>query len=99
MLFRVVVNNRVVGFHFAFVLVDNNLCLLGFAFVLVDMIVYRLGFSFAMVGDFVYSLSFVEKNLCFWMLDLIEVVLHGVLVYMVQKYLVDDNHHHLMIDN
>ena len=32
------------------------------------------------------------------MLDLVEVVLHGILVYMVQKYLVDNNHHHLMIN-
>ena len=31
--------------------------------------------------------------------DLVEVVLHGILVYMVQKYLVDNNHYHLMIDN
>ena len=33
------------------------------------------------------------------MFDLVEVVLHGTLVYMVQKNLVDNNHHHLMINN
>ena len=40
----------------------------------------------------------MNKNLYFGMLDLVEVVLHGILVYMVQKYLVDNNHHHLMIN-
>ena len=33
------------------------------------------------------------------MLDFIEVVLDGILVYMVQKNLVYISHHHLMIDN
>ena len=41
----------------------------------------------------------MDKNLYFGMLDLVEVVLHGIFVYMVQKYLVDNNHHHLMINN
>ena len=41
----------------------------------------------------------MDKNLYFEMLDLVEVVLHSFLVYMGQKYLIDNNHHHLMIDN
>ena len=41
----------------------------------------------------------MNKNLFFGLLDLVEVVLHGILVYMVQKYLVDNNHHHLMTDD
>ena len=32
------------------------------------------------------------------MLDLVEVVLHDILVYMVQNNLVGKDHHHLMID-
>ena len=33
------------------------------------------------------------------MLDLVEVVVHGIPVYLVQKYLVDSCHHHLMINS
>ena len=41
----------------------------------------------------------MSKHLYFGMLDLVEVVLHGILVYMVQKYLVDNNRLHLMMNN
>ena len=37
------------------------------------------------------------KFSCFEMLDVVEVFVHDILVYMVQKYLVDNIRHHLMI--
>ena len=39
------------------------------------------------------------RNLYFEMLDLVDIVVHGIPVYMVQKYLVDSSHHHRMIKN
>ena len=39
------------------------------------------------------------KNLYFEMFDLVEVVVHGIPVYMVQKYLVDSSHHLMMINS
>ena len=39
------------------------------------------------------------KNLYFEVLDLVEVAVHGIPVYMVQKYLIDNSHHHLMINS
>ena len=41
----------------------------------------------------------MDQNLFFEMLDLVEVVLHGILVCIMQNYLVDNNHHHLMTNN
>ena len=32
------------------------------------------------------------------MLDLVEVLLHDIIVFMVQKLLVDNSHHHLLIN-
>ena len=52
-----------------------------------------------MVADFVYQLSFVAKSLCFEMLAFLEVFVHDTFMYMVQKYLVDSNRHHLMINS
>ena len=37
------------------------------------------------------------KFSCFEMLDVVEVFVHDILVYMVRKYLVDNIRHHLMI--
>ena len=39
------------------------------------------------------------ENLYFEMLDLVEVVVHGTPVNMVQNYLVDSSDHHLMINS
>ena len=50
-----------------------------------------------MVANFVYQLGFVDKSLHFGMLDFVEVFVCNVLVYMVQKYLVENNHHHRML--
>ena len=52
-----------------------------------------------MVGKVVYLSRFMNKNYDFEMLDLVEVVAYGFLVYMVQKYLAIKSHHHLMISN
>ena len=38
------------------------------------------------------------KNLYFEMQYLVDVVVHGILVHMVQKYLVDSSHHLMMIN-
>ena len=54
---------------------------------------------FALVGEFVQLLRFLDKNLYFGMLDFVVVFLHDIPVYMVQKYLVDSSHHHLMINS
>ena len=37
--------------------------------------------------------------LCFGMPDFVEVFVHNILVCMVQKHLVGNNRHHLMINN
>ena len=50
-----------------------------------------------MVVDFVYQLGFVSKFLHFGMLEFVEVFVCDILVCMVQKYLVEINHHHQMI--
>ena len=52
-----------------------------------------------MVGSFVYQLGFVGKSLQFEMLEFVEVFVCDILVYMVQKYLVDNNRHHRMINS
>ena len=46
-------------------------------------------FPFVLVDNNQYLLGFVSKNFCFEMCDLVQVVAYVVLVYMVQKYLVD----------
>ena len=50
-----------------------------------------------MVCEFVKLLSFANKNYYFEMLCLVEVVVHGIPVYMVQKNRVDKSHDRLMI--
>ena len=52
-----------------------------------------------MVVDSAYLLNFVGKSSYFGMIEIVEVFVCDNLVYMVQKCLVDDNHHHLMISN
>ena len=51
-----------------------------------------------MVGSFVYQLGFVGKSLLFEMFEFVEVFVYNFLGYMVQKYLVENNHHHRMIN-
>ena len=46
-------------------------------------------FTFVLVDNNQYLLGFVSKNYYFEVRDLISVVAYVVLVYMVQKYLVD----------
>ena len=58
-----------------------------------------MGFVYAFVVDFVYLLDFIGKISYFGMVEIIAVFVWDILVYMVQKCLVDDNHHHQMISN
>ena len=54
---------------------------------------------YALVGDFVYLLDFVDKFSYFGVVEVVAVFVCIILVYMVQKYLVENNHHHQMINN
>ena len=47
--------------------------------------------------DSVYLLGFVDKFSYFGMVEIVAVFVCDLLVYMVQNYLVDNNHHHQMI--
>ena len=58
-----------------------------------------MNFVYALVGDFVYLLGFVDQFSYFGMVEIVAVFVSDILVYMVQKYLVDNNHHHQMINN
>ena len=53
----------------------------------------------ALVVDSVYLLDFVGKSLYFVMVEIVAVFVFNIPGYMVQKCLVDDNHHHRMISN
>ena len=56
-----------------------------------------MGFVYALVVDSAYLLDFVGKSSYFGMVEMVAVFVCNILVYMVQKCLVDDNHHHQMI--
>ena len=56
-------------------------------------------FVYAFVVDFVYLLDFVGKLSFFGMTEVVAVFVCDILVYMVQKYLVDINNHHQMINS
>ena len=58
-----------------------------------------MGFVYAFVVGFVYLLGFVSKFSYFEMVEIVAVFVCDILYYMVQKYLVDSNHHHQMISN
>ena len=58
-----------------------------------------MGFVYAFVVDFIYLLDFVGKLSYFEMVEIVAVSVCDILSYMVQKYLVDDNHRHQMIDS
>ena len=58
-----------------------------------------LSFVFALVVDVAYLLDFVGKSLYFVMVGIVAVFVFDIPVYMVQKCLVDDNHHRQMISN
>ena len=58
-----------------------------------------LSFVYALVVDIAYLLDFVGKSLYFAMVGIVAVFEFDILVYMVQKCLVDDNHHRQMINN
>ena len=58
-----------------------------------------MGFVYAFVVDFVYLLDFVGKFSYFEIVETAAVSVCNILWYMVQKYLVDSNHHHQMISN
>ena len=66
---------------------------------LVDRIVCLVDFVCSSVDSFVYWLNFVGDILYFEILDFVEVFVYDTLLCMVQKYLVDNNLHHLMINN
>ena len=52
-----------------------------------------------MVVDSVYLLDFVGKSSYFGMVEIVAVFLYNLLACMVQKSLVDDNHHLQMLNN
>ena len=56
-----------------------------------------LSFAYALVVDVAYLLDFVGKSLNFGMVGIVAVFVFDILVYMLQKCLVDDNHHRQMI--
>ena len=49
--------------------------------------------------DSAYLLDFVGKSSFFGMVEIVAVFVCDIFVCMVQKCLVDDNHHHQMISN
>ena len=57
-----------------------------------------IGFASVTVGSFVYHLGFVGKFLHFEMFEFVGVFVYNILGYMVQKYLVENNHHHRIIN-
>ena len=58
-----------------------------------------MDFLHALVVGSVYLLGFVGKSSHFGMVEIVAVFLCDILVCMVQKYLVESNHHHQMINN
>ena len=58
-----------------------------------------MGFIYALVVDSAYLLDFVGKSSYFEMVEIVADFVCNILVYMVQKCLVDDNRHHQMIGN
>ena len=56
-------------------------------------------FVYAFVVYFVHLLGFVGKFLYFEMVEIVAVFVCDILYYMVQKYLVGDNHLHRMINS
>ena len=58
-----------------------------------------MGFVYAFVVNFVYLLDFMGKFLYFEMVEIVAVSVCDILLYMVQKYLVGDNHLHRMINS
>ena len=58
-----------------------------------------MGFVYALVVDSAYPLDFVGKFSYFGMVEIVAVSVCNILYYMMQKYLVDSNHHHQMISN
>ena len=58
-----------------------------------------MGFVYALVVDSAYLLDFVGKSSYFGMVEIVTVSVCDILEYMVQKYLVDSDHHHQMISN
>ena len=56
-----------------------------------------MSFVYALVVDSAYLLDFVGKFSYFGMAEIVAVFLCDILVYMVQKRLVDDNNHRQMI--
>ena len=58
-----------------------------------------MGFVYALVVGSAYLLNFVGKFSCFGMVEMVAIFVCNILVYMVQKCLVDNNHHHQMIRN
>ena len=58
-----------------------------------------MSFVYALVVDSAYLLDFVGKLLYFGMTEIVAVFVCDILVFMVQKCLVDDNHHHQMMGN
>ena len=58
-----------------------------------------MGFVYALVVDSAYLLDFVGKSSYFGMVEVVAVFVCNILEYMLQKCLVDDNHHRQMISN
>ena len=58
-----------------------------------------MGFVYALVVDSAYLLDFVGKSSYSEIVEIVAVFVCNIPVYMVQKSLVDDNHHHQMISN
>ena len=57
-----------------------------------------MNFASGTVGSFVYQLGFVGKFLHSEMFEILGVFVYDILGYIVQKYLVGNNHHHRMIN-
>ena len=57
-----------------------------------------MDFASGTVGSFVYQLGFVGNFLHSEMFEFVGVSVYDFLGYMVQKYLVGNNHHHRMIN-
>ena len=57
-----------------------------------------MDFASGTVGSFVYQLGFVGKFLHSEIFEFVGVFVHDILEYMVQKYLVGNNHDHRMIN-
>ena len=66
---------------------------------LVGKVVYYINLAFVVVVDFEYLVGFQEKISHIEINEIVAVFVCDTLVYMVQKYLVKNSHHHQMRDS